>query len=122
MSLKGMVEVQCPNGCTPFEANVWSVIRLDGQVDLREQLMAGELNLLVCESCHRHFYYDSTVVVHEPETELLAFVFPEFYREEADRWKAKMEEDYAKMQKGLGPGALNYPPIMFFGLEGPSFG
>lgn len=117
MSFKGTAEVQCPNGCQPFEVHVWSMIRLDKNPELRELLLAGELNLLVCRHCHRHFYYDQTVVIHDPRVELLAFVFPSYSRSESDRWKAKMDDDYAQLQKGLGPDALDYPPRIFFGLE-----
>jgi hypothetical protein len=114
-SLKGLVEVQCPNGCAPFEARVWSLIRLDSNPELKEELLAGQLNLLSCEKCHRHFYYDQTIVVHDPRSELLAFVFPEECSAEAERWRAKMVQDYETLQRG--GEKLDYAPILFFGLQ-----
>jgi hypothetical protein len=115
-SLKGVVEAQCPNGCKPFEAQVWSLVRLDHNPELREQLMAGELNLLSCRTCRRHFYFDHTVVVHDPRIELLAFVFPAYYKDEAKKWSEKMRQDYEILER-RGGEAIDYPPVMFFGLE-----
>lgn len=115
--MKGRVEAQCPNGCNPFEAEVWTMIDLVQQPELKDRLLSGELNLLLCDQCHRHFYHEQMIVVHDPASELLAFVFPSFFESEKDKWAAKMREDYARIREADRAGRLDYEPVLFFGLE-----
>ena len=118
MSFRGKVRARCPNGCEPRDVEIWSFI--DGGRDgpLRESLLAGDLNLVSCEECGGVFCPEATVVYYDAAAKLLAFVFPESYRSEETRWRKKMDEDYAQMQKiitGGGPAALE--PRIFFGID-----
>ena len=82
MALRGMIEAKCPKNCTPFETEAWSFIRGDKDETLREGILAGELNLLVCEECRSVFYPEAAVVYCDPVAELLVFSFPESYKAE----------------------------------------
>lgn len=117
MSFKGRVEASCPEGCPSFQAEVWSFVRGDQDGHLRDQLLAGELNLLLCETCGVAFYPDVTIVYFDPSAELVAFVFPASYEEETERWTKKMAEDYEQMKGVLKDVVAGLEPACYFGMD-----
>lgn len=118
MSFKGEIETQCPKGCEPFETEIWSFIRGDSSPALREALLAREMNLLLCPSCDAAFFPEEPYVYFEPQAEILAFVFPESFRDREDYWRKKMGEDFTTMKTALGPELpIAQEPEIFFGLE-----
>lgn len=117
MSFTGEIEAQCPNGCEPFTTQVWSFIHGDKSPDLREAILARECNLLLCAACNVPFFPPAPYIYFEPQAELLAFVFPESYREKQDHWRKKMGDDFAAMKGVLGRVSLDLEPEIFFGLE-----
>ena len=117
MSLKAQIEVQCPAGCEPFEGEVWSVLHAEQDPAAKDKLLAGELNLLMCPSCNRYFIHEQPLVYHDQPRELLAFIFPEYFKEEEERWRTKMREDYAELRRTAGTAAIDYEPVIYFGLE-----
>lgn len=119
MSLKGQIQAQCPKSeCDSFDTEVWSFVRGDQDETLREAMLAGELNLLVCPECQGLFRADSTVVYCDPKSDLLAFVFPKSFEAEQDKWRAKMQEDFVQMRKMLSDDMpLKSEPLMYFGME-----
>lgn len=116
MSFKGEIEARCPKGCEPFTTEVWSFIRGDESPELRDAILWRECNLILCENCSAAFFPETSYIYYEPAAELVAFVFPESYREKADYWRGKMHEDFVTMKKTLG-GALSLvaEPDIFFG-------
>jgi hypothetical protein len=118
MSFKGEIEAKCPGGCEPFEAEVWSFIRGDRSVELRDAILARECNLILCPSCNKAFIPEEPYVYFEPQRELLAFVFPESYREKEQFWREKMASDFVQMKETLGDEiSLDLEPEIFFGIE-----
>jgi len=113
MSIKGLADVRCPGGCENEPAEVWSFVRGDEDPELRETLLAGELNLLLCERCGRPFYAETVVVYLDEAARLLAFIFPESYRADEARWRGKMGEDFARLRAALPKAALEEPRIIF---------
>jgi len=116
MSFKGTVEARCPSCERGFSAEVWSFVRGDKDEPLREALLAGELNLLLCEHCGNPFYPDASVVYLDARADLLGFIFPESYAEQAARWKRKMRSDWEEMRKVMGDLAFRMAPVCFFGF------
>lgn len=117
MAIKGMITAECPAGCEPVEAEVWSFVRGDVDEALRESLLAGDLNLLVCEDCGTVFMPKASVVYFDPEEDLLAFIFPESYRKEEARWREKMHVDFEEMKGVIGGSKPPSEPIIYFGME-----
>jgi hypothetical protein len=118
MSILGKVEARCPNGCQARDVEIWSFINGDQDSTLRESLLAGDLNLISCDECGGVFYPESTVVFYAAKSKMLAFVFPESYRGEEDRWHRKMEEDFAEMQKIIPlTNGLVIKPQLYFGID-----
>jgi hypothetical protein len=116
MSIKGVVEVRCPKGCEAEEIEVWSFVRGDQDAELRETLLVGELNLVLCAKCGSAFYADATVIYLDEEAQLLAFIFPESYKADEARWRAKMAEDFSQLKAAM-PGLRLEEPRLFFGFD-----
>jgi len=116
MSFKGVVEARCPTGCAPFETDVWSVINAELDPELKERLLAGEINLLACATCEQVFYYEHPLVYMDPQREIMAFIYPAGYAKEEKRWRTMMAEDYEKLQAGLKERKL-YQPDIYFGVD-----
>lgn len=118
MSIKGAVLTRCPAGCEKFSADVWSLIRADTHPELKEALVAGELNLLLCPDCGRPFYAETTVVYIDPAAEIFAFIFPPSFLAEKEKWVTRMQEDYQVLRHGLAEQLkIDYEPMIFFGFE-----
>ena len=118
MSFKGTIVASCPTGCEPFQADVWSFIRGDQSPELRDAVLWRECNMLLCPECSLAFFPEASYIYFEPSADLLAFVFPESYREKADFWRKKMREDFVVMQEKLkGEMALVTEPELFFGQD-----
>ncbi|MFA6030693.1 MAG: CpXC domain-containing protein [Elusimicrobiota bacterium] len=118
MSLKGVVQAACPAGCAASEQEVWSFVRGDVDAELRETLLAGDLNLVRCPECSAIFYAEVPLVYMDSRAALVAFVFPESYRAEEGRWRLQMNEDYEKLRGVFGDALpIEDVPEIFFGME-----
>ncbi|MBI4377215.1 MAG: hypothetical protein HY549_12295 [Elusimicrobia bacterium] len=121
MSFKGKIETRCPHGCDPFTAEIWSFIRADKSPELRFSVAWLECNLLLCPHCDRPFFPSAPYIYFDPPEELLAFVFPDDYRDQEQYWRGKMSEDFAALKKAFGEKMpLSVEPQVFFGPEGLS--
>lgn len=119
MSLQGDVEVACPSCREPFEAPVWSFVQGGSDENLRDQVKARELNLLLCPHCGAAFVPEVAWVYCEPDAEILAFVFPDAWKAEEPRWRGKMREDLEQMRAALGERLpLDVEPEIYFGQDG----
>jgi hypothetical protein len=119
MSFKGVIEARCPAGCEPFETEIWSMIHGGNSPELREAAAAKECNLLLCPTCGVPFFAQEPYVYFEPAADILAFVFPESYRAEEERWRKKMQEDYAALKQAMhGQLPIDLEPVLFFGPDG----
>ncbi len=118
MALKGTIKTSCPKGCEEAEYEVWSFVRGDSDAAQREALLAGELNLLLCQECGKMFAPAVSVVYLDPEREFLLFIFPESFEPESERWEKKMHEDYKRMNGALGTKDMaGLEPELCFGSE-----
>ena len=55
MSIKGSFKAQCPSCKESFDADFWTVVRGDQDQDLKEALIDGELDMLMCPGCSHIF-------------------------------------------------------------------
>jgi hypothetical protein len=118
MSFQGEIEARCTACRQVFETPVWSFVHGSDET-LRNQIKAHECNLLLCPHCGEAFMPDASWIYYEPESEILAFVFPESWKAEEAKWREKMKSDFAEMRGALGESLpLDYEPEVFFGQEG----
>jgi len=116
MSTKGQINVECPHCGERFYADFWTVVRGDSDPNLKDQLINGEFDLLVCPKCSAVFSHEEPFLYIDPGFELLVFVMPENYLPEKEKWLGKMKEDYAALgSAGLGGILAGIKPEYFFG-------
>ncbi len=116
-SIKGECSVACPNGCEPFDAEFWTLIRGDHDDELKDALLGGEINLVSCPSCGEFFYHDRTIIYFDPPRELLALVSPKADKASFDTVKEQMKKDFETIKKTLTSLNIDYEPFYLSGLE-----
>lgn len=109
--------VRCPHCSNEFEAKFWSVVRGDIDTDLKELILNGEFNLLMCPHCEKIFKYEENFIYLDPSAEILAFVMPDYYEMREDLVE-KLKEDYLSIKDHLSAEKkLNFEPYYLFGVE-----
>ena len=116
MSFSSQEEVFCPCG-ESFEAIVWNSVNLKEDPDLRDTLLGGALNVHTCSMCKRFVYAERFVLVHDPATQLLAFVHPKNREAEKELLEAAMLRDTAQAEAVPGGIKIPYPPTLLFGMD-----
>lgn len=111
-------EVTCAACGEPFAAALWSSINVREHPALQEEILAGQLNVVDCPRCGRIVYAERFVLYHDPDAELMAFVYPKDYEADADKWRGKTAEDFAVAQASMQEKErLPYRPLTLFGLD-----
>ncbi|HOI41689.1 MAG TPA: CpXC domain-containing protein [Elusimicrobiales bacterium] len=117
MATKSSMRVDCPACGESFDADFWTVVRGDRDTGLKEAIISGEFDLLMCPRCRGVFSREETFIYLDPDMELLAFVLPSAYAGESGKWTAKMREDYEAVRPTLFQGKpVDYEPRCLFGL------
>jgi hypothetical protein len=116
MSIKQKHEVTCRCGWT-FEAELWDGVNAQEQPDLKELLLDGELNIVICPRCGEMFYAEHFVIYFDPSEELLAFVFPEARKREKEKCSMEMREKFDNIKLESNSYSMDYEPMILFGLE-----
>ncbi|OGS12607.1 MAG: hypothetical protein A2234_05720 [Elusimicrobia bacterium RIFOXYA2_FULL_58_8] len=122
MATKGVFRVECPSCGENFDADFWTVVRGDRDHEVKELILSGEFDLLMCPKCSGLFPHEEPFIYMDPGRDILAFVMPETYAAEKDKWIARMQTDYAPVRASMAAShALACEPVYFFGL-GPLTG
>lgn len=117
MSLSKLEEIVCPCGET-FEAELWNSINPVEDPELKEALISGEVNIVCCPSCGQIFYAEHFVLYHDAPNEILAFVYPTSFAQQATICAEKMNDDFQRAMGGLEPDKkIPYKPLLLFGLD-----
>lgn len=117
MSFSSEQDVRCPCG-EEFEARLWSAVNAQDDPPLREEILAGQLNVVRCPICSQMLYAERFLLYHDPAQELMAFVYPKQYETEKDKWRQKTGHDFAATQQALPPEQkLRYDPLSLFGMD-----
>ncbi len=70
-------QIQCPNCGTPYPVEVHQVIDVGQNPQLKEQLLAGQLNVAVCPSCGAGGPLTTPMIYHDPAHELFMIYVPQ---------------------------------------------
>ncbi len=117
MSTKGAFRVECPHCGESFDADFWTVVRGDRDQEVKELILSGEFDLLMCPKCEEMFQHEEPFLYIEPGRDLLAFVMPETYLEKKDEWVERMKKDYEPLRASFSAGqGLSGEPLYLFGL------
>jgi hypothetical protein len=117
MATKGAFRVECPHCGDSFDADFWTVVRGDRDLEVKELILSGEFDILMCPKCSEMFQHEEPFLYIDPSRDLLAFVMPEAYEEKKDEWIARMKKDYEPMRAALASGqGVTGDPLFLFGL------
>jgi hypothetical protein len=117
MATKGIFRVECPHCGEGFDADFWTVVRGDRDHEVKELILSGEFDLLVCPKCEEMVQHEEPFLYIDPHRDLLAFVMPESYEKEKEKWISRMNADYEPVKASLFAGqGLTSDPLYLFGL------
>jgi hypothetical protein len=117
MTISNIEEIKCPHGHL-FEVNLLSAISVVDNPELKEALIAGEINLVSCPICNEMFYAECFILYHDSKNELIAFVYPLSFQEQAAQCKAKMKKEFELALANFeDKRKINYEPVLLFGIE-----
>jgi len=118
MSFLLETELTCPACKLPTQAEVWSIVSVREDPELKDLLLGGELNMVECHACKEIFYADHVLIYHDPDRELMAFVYPLSYADDRARWEDKSKRDFEELRKmGHEENVLRYEALVLFGLD-----
>lgn len=69
-------QIQCPNCGTPLTAHVYNIVDAAAQPELKEALLAGELNAFQCPVCQTVGALQAPLLYHDPTRALLLLFIP----------------------------------------------
>ena len=70
------VTLSCPACSTPVSAEVWRVVDVGQEPDLKLRLLRGQLNVVACPSCSNLTAVAAPLAYHDPEKELFLMLIP----------------------------------------------
>jgi hypothetical protein len=86
-------EIPCTFCQFPNAVEVWSVVNVKEDPELKDLLLGGELNMGECASCKKVYFAETFLLYHDPEAELLGFVYPYQARIDKDSFEKKTKDD-----------------------------
>lgn len=72
-----VIQLSCPNCRTPMRAQVFTLIDVSLQPELKNYLLAGQLNMAICPSCGTPAMIAAPLIYHDPAKQLLLVHFPQ---------------------------------------------
>lgn len=117
MAITVMEEITCSCG-EVFEAEVVQSVSAQTQPELKEMVLAGELNIVQCPACKKFIFAEKFLLYHDAEQELLAFVYPLSMESRKVEIQESVLQQYRDLQQELvGQDRLQYQPFLLFGLD-----
>jgi hypothetical protein len=71
-----------------------SALSVSDNPELKEALIAGEINLVSCPKCGEMFYAECFILYHDSRNELIAFVYPLSFQNQGAQCKMKMRKEF----------------------------
>lgn len=117
MSTENHRKIKCPHCEEEFEAKFWTVVRGDTDLDLKDMILRGDFNTLLCPHCSKIFFYEDNFIYLDPSAQLLVFVMPSYEKGKKELIE-KLSQDYETIREYLEEKInLNFEPWYLFGVE-----
>ncbi|MFA5975651.1 MAG: CpXC domain-containing protein [Elusimicrobiota bacterium] len=118
MSTYNDIDITCEQCGEEFQGTVWTAVHAGQDPELKELLLGGELNLIMCPECSYVTYQDHFVLYQDPQAELVAYIYPLSQKEQAEELRVMMIEGFRHAQLVYAEkNRIPYDPILLFGLE-----
>src|SRR6266498_777432 len=72
-----VIQLSCPNCRTPMRAQVFPLVDVGMQPELKNYLLAGQLNMAVCPNCGTPAMIAAPLIYHDPNKQLFLVHFPQ---------------------------------------------
>ncbi len=76
MTVSGTVQVACPGCQLEQEAKLVQSVNARASPELKQQLLAGELNILACPACGKRTQLAATLLYHDPDRDYFCQACP----------------------------------------------
>ncbi|MCX7905725.1 MAG: CpXC domain-containing protein [Elusimicrobiales bacterium] len=117
MSAEIYREVICPHCNYEFEAKFWTVVRGDIDIEIKDLILRGDFNTILCPNCDKIFFKEEDFIYFDPKYQLLVFVMPS-YKKEKEKIINKLIKDYDEIKQNLDPNSnLNIEPSYLFSID-----
>lgn len=118
MSAYNDLDITCGQCGEEFRGTVWTAIHAGVDPELKDLLLGGELNMVMCPKCSYVEYQDHFLIYQEPDDELVAYVYPETQHEQEAELRQMMLKGFRDAQATFPEDQrLSYDPVLIFGLE-----
>ncbi|NOK59325.1 MAG: Chromosome partition protein smc [Chloroflexi bacterium AL-W] len=72
-----VIQLTCPGCQTQLQARVFMIVDVGQQPDLKNRLLSGQLNMVVCEQCGNVSMIAAPLLYHDPDKRLFLVHFPQ---------------------------------------------
>lgn len=111
------INITCEPCGEEFRGTVWTAVNAKQDPELKDILLGGELNMVMCPKCSHVGYQEHFVLYQDPAEELVAYVYPAAQQGEAEVLKVVMLQGFREAQEVYDPkDRLTYEPVLMFGL------
>jgi CpXC protein len=117
MSTFNKIDVTCGDCGEAFTGILWTAVHAGEDPILKDILLGGELNILMCPKCSHAAYRDHFVLYQDPKAELIAYIYPPDRSGEEEFLRKTMLVSFKEAQQVLASrDRKDYDPILVFGL------
>src|SRR5580765_5140910 len=118
MSTFNEIDVTCEDCAEEYKGIVWTAVHAGEDPVLKDILLGGELNILVCPKCARPAYQDHFVLYQDTPAELIAYIFPPSQKADEEFLRKSTLANFQEAQKVYAEkDRKDFEPIIVFGLE-----
>jgi hypothetical protein len=118
MSTFNDIDITCEHCGEEFRGTVWTALHAGQDPELKDLLLGGELNLVMCPGCSYVAYHDHFLLYQDPSAELVAYVYPPDQEAHREALHVMMMKGFSEAQAVYEPRLRkDYEPILLFGLE-----
>ena len=71
------IQLSCPNCRAPIRAQVFTLVDVGVQPELKNYLLAGQLNMAICPNCGTPAMIAAPLIYHDPNKQLFLVHFPQ---------------------------------------------
>lgn len=118
MSAFNDLDIECVQCGETFKGAVWTAVHAGEDPELKDLLLGGELNMVMCSACSHVTFQTGFLLYQEPALQLVAYVYPPDEEAQEKELKIMMLKAWSEAQSVLPPEQKRaYEPVLLFGLD-----
>jgi hypothetical protein len=118
MSTHNDIDITCEKCEQDFRGTVWTAVNARQDPELKDLLLGGELNLVMCPQCGHVAFHDHFLLYHDPAAEFLAYVYPTDQEPQRAEIEQVVKTGFTDALSAFPEKEhVPYKPVVLFGLE-----